>query len=218
MQTPGEEQKVPFPTWLCCHLSHEETPEHGWTPECHKAELQHLKVSSGSSDMEGKEKGILTLAFRALGLTSSRDLSQLFFWRIWRKRSQSTGSWQTLCQLSKRARKEILITTRLRVTPQCLVQLWRSYSGSYWKQPERQWRRWSQQTRVQEGNVPLNEVNFLLLQGHPGRWPREASWCNLVSCQKSCQDCFSQYASGLNIQPLARKIHSTRADGLGTKS
>lgn len=33
----------------------------------HKAKLQHLKASAGSSDMDGEEKGVLMLALRPVG-------------------------------------------------------------------------------------------------------------------------------------------------------
>lgn len=60
----------------------------------------------------------------------------------------------------------------------------------------------------------LSSLNFILQQGYPSRWQREASWCNLSVFQHSFWYCFSQYPSRQNIQHTARQVHSMMGEQL----
>lgn len=97
-------------------------------------------------------------------------------------------------------------------------RLWRRLFWGYWKTPEGQHSH--QSARLHEGKVLHIKPDFLLWQGNPPTWSREASWRNL-EFQQSFWYCLSRYPSGKDVQPSASQKHPVMgervAHGLGAK-
>lgn len=115
-------------------------------------------------------------------LMSVRGLSQLFvnsLWYLWS--SQLTGSCLRLSQCSRSARRMTLETTGLSVSLQCLIKLWRWFwSYSRGKTPE-----WHHSHCHNQHSFMRRKscMSYLLGQGNPLGWSREASWCDLFGFQ-----------------------------------
>ena len=69
-----------------------------------------------------------------------------------------------------------------------------------------------------KGEVPFNEIIFLLQQGYPPSWLGEVCWFSIFKFQQMFQYCFSQYLSGQNIQHKARQKHYATDEQLGDVS
>ena len=88
----------------------------------------------------------------------------------------------------------------LPISLQCPKNCGEEYSGSYWKEPERQCSHWSQLTWFHKEKVLFNEFNVCLWQNQSSSWLREARWCNIFEFQQSFLYYFSHYPSGQLVQ------------------
>lgn len=95
------------------------------------------------------------------------------------------GSWWTLSQFSRRAKRRIPEITGLFFSLQYPEKLWKDYSGRYSKVPERQLNLCSQPAQLHKTKILLVKPDFLLCQGNSPNWAKKTHRYNLFGPQQS---------------------------------